>query len=104
LRSTTCRVAVAFDPLAWQARRRPRVAHRLVRRLRQQPRPHGQEREHARLARPLWLIDHGAALYFHHASSDFVARATSEFAAIKDHVLLPFASRIGDVDTAMAPR
>jgi hypothetical protein len=52
----------------------------------------------------LWLIDHGAALYFHHSPRDFVERAAEPFAAIKDHVLLPFASRLDQVDAAMAAR
>ena len=50
----------------------------------------------------LWLIDHGAALYFHHASTDFVDRAAMPFAAIKDHVLLPFATKLGDADAALS--
>jgi hypothetical protein len=49
----------------------------------------------------LWLIDHGAALYFHHSSPDYAARATSPFPAIKDHVLLPFASELSAIDAAM---
>ena len=51
--------------------------------------------------RKLWLIDHGAALYYHHAGEPFADRATDRFAAIKDHVLLPFASRIAAVDAGM---
>ena len=42
--------------------------------------------------RRLWLIDHGAAFYFHHAGDDFAQRAGDPFARIRDHVLLPFAS------------
>ena len=42
--------------------------------------------------RRLWLIDHGAALYFHHAWDDYLARSTAPFALIRDHVLLPLAS------------
>ena len=42
----------------------------------------------------LWLIDHGAALYFHHAWTDWEKNATSPFALIKDHVLLPKASKL----------
>ncbi len=49
----------------------------------------------------LWLIDHGAALYFHHSPRDFVERAAAPFEAIKDHVLLPLASRLDDADLAM---
>jgi hypothetical protein len=51
-----------------------------------------------------WLIDHGATLYFHH-SPDWTAdaaRATRAFPAIADHVLLPQATRLEEVDEAMA--
>jgi hypothetical protein len=52
----------------------------------------------------LWLIDHGAALYFHHAWDNSIARAQSPFALIKDHVLLPFASELEAADRELAPR
>jgi hypothetical protein len=52
--------------------------------------------------RGLWLIDHGAALYFHHSWDDFLQRAVRPFVPIKDHVLLPFANRLQEVDAAMA--
>ena len=52
----------------------------------------------------LWLIDHGAALYFHHDWSRVdEARAKAPFGPIKDHVLLPVASSIADADTRLAP-
>ncbi len=54
--------------------------------------------------RRLWLIDHGAAFYFHHAGGDYVARSRDPFALIADHVLLPFATAIADVDNALAQR
>jgi hypothetical protein len=38
----------------------------------------------------LWLIDHGAALYFHHSWLDYLQKSQTPFSAIKDHVLLPF--------------
>ena len=47
----------------------------------------------------LWLIDHGAALYFHHAFTDPEGHALTPFALIKDHVLLPQASMLSEVDT-----
>ena len=50
----------------------------------------------------LWLIDHGAALYFHHDWRDHLTRAASAFGQIKDHVLLRGASELAAVDTAMA--
>ena len=49
----------------------------------------------------LWLIDHGAALYFHHDWRDFTSRATHPFALIKDHVLLPFATALAAADAWM---
>ena len=52
----------------------------------------------------LWLIDHGAALYFHHDWRDFMSRANSPFALIKDHVLLPFASQLDAADAWMTQR
>jgi len=51
--------------------------------------------------RRLWLIDHGAALYFHHDWEGFLARATAPFARIKDHVLLPFASALQEADARL---
>lgn len=38
--------------------------------------------------RELWLIDHGASLYFHHAWDNWKEHAHKTFPAIKDHVLL----------------
>jgi hypothetical protein len=54
--------------------------------------------------RQLYLIDHGAALYVHHAWGDYLARARSPFAPIKDHVLLPLASDIRAADAALSPK
>jgi hypothetical protein len=50
----------------------------------------------------LWLIDHGAALYFQHDWRDYALRAASPFALVKDHVLLPFASEVERADDEMA--
>src|SRR5215469_5506032 len=47
--------------------------------------------------RRLWLIDHGAALYFHYTWKDYLARARSGFPQVKEHVLLPFASDLLEV-------
>ena len=52
----------------------------------------------------LWLIDHGAALYVHHQPGDFRERARSAFPHVRDHVLLPHASRLEEVDAALAAR
>src|SRR5580692_4134865 len=52
--------------------------------------------------RRLWLIDHGAALYFHHAWDHRDRHATNPFALIKDHALLKYADVLADVDAQMA--
>lgn len=54
--------------------------------------------------RRLWMIDHGAAMYFHHATSDFVSRAKDPFTAVKAHVLLRFADAIDEADALLCPR
>ncbi|OMQ13406.1 HipA family kinase [[Flexibacter] sp. ATCC 35103] len=46
----------------------------------------------------LWLIDHGACLYFHHSWNNWEQHSKSPFALIKDHVLLPQASLLKEVD------
>ena len=51
--------------------------------------------------RKLWLIDHGAALYFHHSWTDMEKRARDSFALVKQHILLPFASSLEAVDGPM---
>ena len=51
--------------------------------------------------RRLWLIDHGAALYFHHSWTDMDQRAKDPFALINQHILLPFADSIDTADQAM---
>src|SRR5215208_5479987 len=57
----------------------------------------------------LWLIDHGTSLYFHHnwpARDEKALEAASRrpFAAVRDHVLLPFAGSIFEADAALTPR
>lgn len=52
--------------------------------------------------RQLRLIDHGAALYFHHAwDPQFLERSTDSFPLIKDHILLPFADSLREADVRM---
>jgi hypothetical protein len=46
----------------------------------------------------LWLIDHGAALYFHHSWQNWEEQAKRPFIQVKDHVLLPWASELDEVD------
>ncbi|MFN7998758.1 MAG: HipA family kinase [Bryobacteraceae bacterium] len=52
----------------------------------------------------LYLIDHGAALYFHHDWKDPAASARSSFAAIRHHVLIPWAKRIEAQDALLRER
>jgi hypothetical protein len=51
--------------------------------------------------RELWMIDHGASLYFHHNWDDPVSRSQAPFPAIREHVLLPWASAISEVDAQL---
>jgi len=48
----------------------------------------------------LWLIDHGASLYFQHNLTNAGEQAKKSFPAIKDHVLLPFAKQLDEVNDA----
>jgi hypothetical protein len=54
--------------------------------------------------RRLWLIDHGAALYFHHTWNNYRERSRDPFPMIKDHVLLQFAGSLREVDVQMTGR
>ena len=48
----------------------------------------------------LWLIDHGASLYFHHSWNNWEEQSQSPFVQVKDHVLLPWATELETVDKA----
>ncbi|HSY41585.1 MAG TPA: HipA family kinase [Polyangia bacterium] len=57
----------------------------------------------------LWLIDHGAALYWHHGwdgqddnENELVATAARPFARVSEHVLLPFADQLPAAGAALA--
>lgn len=54
--------------------------------------------------RRLHLIDHGAAFYFHHSWHNYMARSSDPFAAVKDHVLLPFAGDLHAANVRLQPR
>jgi hypothetical protein len=55
--------------------------------------------------RQLRLIDHGAALYFHHSwSDDYLQRSRDPFARIRDHVLLPYADALREAHESMLER
>lgn len=49
----------------------------------------------------LWLIDHGASLYFHHSRKDPKEAALDPFPYIKTHALLKTASRLEEADKLM---
>lgn len=46
----------------------------------------------------IWLIDHGAAFFYHHNADTFTANSRNPFRQIKDHMLLPFADEIETAD------
>ena len=52
----------------------------------------------------LWLIDHGSCLYFHHSWDDYLERSHTPFPYIKDHTLMPFASRVAEAGEAARAR
>lgn len=52
----------------------------------------------------LWLIDHGAALYFHHSWQNWEEQARRPFAQVKDHVLLRSATMLDEVNEAFSAR
>lgn len=57
--------------------------------------------------RDLWLIDHGAALFFHYAAdwlTSYERRSQSAFPQIRDHVLLRWADDLAGADAAMHAR
>lgn len=49
----------------------------------------------------LWLIDHGASLYFHHSWKDPEVAAKDPFSFISRHVLLPYATQLEQADKLM---
>ena len=51
----------------------------------------------------LWLIDHGASLYFHYSWVNWEKHAVSPFVQVKDHVLLPEALQLEEVDRLFRP-
>jgi len=52
----------------------------------------------------LMLIDHGASLYFHHSESDYLGRSRTPFTLIKQHVLLPAASKLAEANELLTAR
>ena len=52
----------------------------------------------------LWMIDHGASLYFHHQWEGWQERIQTPFPMIKQHVLLPFSCDLEAADACLRPR
>ncbi len=52
----------------------------------------------------IYFIDHGASLFFHHNWQVIDQMAIKPFYAIADHILLPWADRIGKVDAELRAR
>lgn len=51
--------------------------------------------------RDIWLIDHGASLYFHHSDKSPEEAAADSFSFIRNHIMLPYASRLQEADKLM---
>ena len=52
----------------------------------------------------LYFIDHGASLFFHHNWQPIDQMALNPFFAIRDHILLPWANCIAEVDPELRAR
>ncbi|HEY0556455.1 MAG TPA: HipA family kinase, partial [Thermoanaerobaculia bacterium] len=52
----------------------------------------------------LWMIDHGAAFYFHHGAQDWDARVQTAGPQIPAHVLLGRAASLHEADARLRPR
>jgi hypothetical protein len=52
----------------------------------------------------MYFIDHGASLFFHHNWQQTDQMAVKPFHGIKDHILLPWASSIREVDSELRSR
>ncbi len=52
----------------------------------------------------VWMIDHGAALYFHHTWDRYLAYSRSAFPQIREHVLLPAANALAEADAQLRAR
>jgi len=76
----TASMAVWFDAFVMNVDRTPRNANLLC------------------WHRELYFIDHGAAMYVHHDWETMLERAESSFREVKNHVLLPWSSRLAEAD------
>ena len=98
--------SVTYDPAARQSRVDPALAARIVlfdafvANVDRTPRNPNLLRWH----RDVWLIDHGAALYFHHgwSAASTLADVSDPFADVRHHVLLPLATQLEEAGDALA--
>jgi hypothetical protein len=97
--------SVNFDPLAGpvpdaQTASRVVLFDAFVANVDRTPRNTNLLSWHARL----WLIDHGASLYFHHgwSAADPLEGSRDPFAEVAQHVLLPFAAALGEATAHLA--
>jgi hypothetical protein len=51
----------------------------------------------------IWLIDHGASLYFHHTWDNWKEQSERPFVQIKDHVLLSRANALDKAEAMLKP-
>ncbi|SEQ98540.1 hypothetical protein SAMN04487818_101184 [Actinokineospora terrae] len=54
--------------------------------------------------REVWLIDHGASLYFHHRFAEGWQPASTYRYDAADHVMLPVAGSVTEVDAELGPK
>ena len=54
--------------------------------------------------RRLWLIDHGASLYFHHTWNNYLEKSKEPFSLINNHVLLKSANNLMEVDDEISSK
>jgi len=96
--------SIAFDPLVYQPDEQLASAivwfDAFVCNVDRTPRNNNMLMWHRRL----WLIDHGAALYFHHDWTKYDEPAMLPFALIRNHVLLGLAGRLPQIDELMKTR
>lgn len=52
----------------------------------------------------IWLIDHGAAFYFHHNWPGFAGNAKNPFVMVKDHILKSYAKDVAAIDAEMTAK
>ncbi len=83
LESSLASKIVWFDCLVTNVDRSPRNANLLV------------------WHKNIWLIDHGASLFFHHAWRNWETFGRRPFAQVKDHILLPLADGIAATDAEL---